>query len=844
LKVRGVSSQFNTNLAAVIGLLAIGYGVPASASALQNVFISKSDDDAFIEIRFNCLHRFDSLSSPGPASDFEINLTRFADCDAISSRDGGQSSTRPTGRGIVALDEVDYLALDGGDATVRLRFVQPVEIDIVQTGDLRGLKVRLAAITGTPGEVRPPEKRATETVLPPARTAERLARADAAALERAARRDAAASVPADYAVNLQTSVTEAEFAGLSDVALDSEQLYVMKSERGADPVFRLRLGFFATEAQAEVALSRLQARYPAAWVVKIGAADREQAASGSPARGMAPLAPALAVAVASAGTVATRSAEELGALMADARAAVLAGDFARAAALYTAVITEPQNSFSRDARELLGVARQRNGEVPGAIAEYRRYLEDYPDGEGSERVRQRLVALTTARDAPKTSLRTASRGENADSWDAFGSFSQYYRHDAADLAGKGMTTKASVVQSDASYDLRKRGDRFDFASRARLGYDYDVLNEAGSLGNRTRIYDLYADLFARDLGLGARVGRQTERSGGVLGRYDGAHVSYQLRPDIKLNVMGGFPVYLSSDSVDTSRVFYATSVDVNNVLELFDTSVFFNTQSIDGIEDRQAAGVEMRYFDGSRSVVGLVDYDIGFGTLNTLSLIGNWYFDSGLALSASADYHRSPFPVAENALIGQAAGTIDELLQSFTEDQVRQLAEDRSGEVLNYSLGVSRPLAERWQINADVTFTQLAEGPGSGGVLALPDSGREYYVYTSLVGSSLFKEGDVSILGLRYSDSDFAQVATLYLDSRYPVTSRLRLNPRLAVSLREITADNSSETLLSPSLRLLYRFARRYQIELEGGGDLGSRSGALNTDTTAYFVYVGYRTEF
>jgi hypothetical protein len=401
------------------------------------------------------------------------------------------------------------------------------------------------------------------------------------------------------------------------------------------------------------------------------------------------------------------------------------------------------------------------------------------------------------------------------------------------------------VLTDGNFGLRKRGDHFDFASRATLGYDYDLLNESTGPGNRTRIYDLYADLYDRDWDLGVRVGRQTERSGGVLGRYDGAHLSYQLRPDVKLNFMGGFPVYLSSDSLDTDRTFYGLSVDLNDLLYGIDTSLFFNTQSVDGVTDRQAVGAEMSYFDGSRSVVGLADYDISFGTLNALNLVGNWSFDSGLAISASADYRRSPFPLTENALIGQTAGTIDELLQSLTEDQIRQLAEDRSGEMLTYSLGLSQPLAQRWEINADFSVTQIAEGPGSGGVLALPDSGTEYYVYASLVGSSLFTEGDVSILGLRYSDSYNTRTSTVYLDSRYPVTSGLRLNPRLALSLRDISEDNSSEWLLSPSLRLLYRFARHYEIELEGGGELGSRTGGVaDTDTTAYYIYMGYRADF
>jgi len=829
-------------LAACVGFLAAVHGTPASASVLQNVFVSRSDGVAVVEFRFSCFHRLTGPSSLGPATVFEISLARIGQCGTPRAGDAAQESTRPSGREIVALEEVDYLWRDRDEAVVKLRFSRPVQIDVLQTGDLTGLRVRPREAAGVSGAAAAPESPAGGTPVPLARTPERLARADAAALERAARRNAPAAEPlANYALNLATSRTEVLTPDPGDVAIAGEQLYVTKSELGMEPVYRLRLGFFATEAQAELVLARVASRFPSAWVVKVGAADHEQATYGLLAAPAAPVDTSVATAH---GDVATRSADELAALMAQARTAVLAGDFAGAASFYTMVLAEPPNDYSRDARELLGVARQRSGESAQAIAEYRRYLEEYPDSDGAARVSQRLAALTTARDVPKSGLRAASRGSEASSWDTFGSFSQYYRHDAADLAGQGMSTKVSMVQTDGTFDARRHGDSFDIAGRATLGYDYDLLDEPAAPGNRTRIYDLYADVYHRDRGIGVRVGRQRERSAGVLGRFDGARVSYQLRPDIKLNVLGGFPVYLSSDSLETDRVFYAASVDLNDLFAGIDTSFFFNTQSIDGVEDRQAVGAELRYFDGSRSLVGLADYDIGFGTLNTFSLLGNWYFDSGLAISASADYHRSPFPLTENALIGQSAGSIDELLQSLTEEQVRQLAEDRSGEMLNYSLGLSQPLGERWQVNVDFTAAQIAEGPGSGGVLALPDSGNEYYVYTSLVGSSLFTEGDVSIFGLRFSDTDIARVSTLYLDSRYPLTNALRLNPRLAVSLRDIAADNSTETLVSPSLRLLYRFARRYQIELEGGGDIGSRSGDENSDTTAYFIYAGYRADF
>lgn len=825
----------------VVGVLAAGYGTQAFAGALQNVFISRSEDVAVIEIRFNCFHRFASQTPQGQSATFQLTLVRMEQCGPVTA-EGGRDSTRPAGREIVALDEVDYVARERGEATLELRFIRPVQIFIRQTGDLGGLQVRLRAPTGAPEEALVPAVPAAQAAAPSARTPERIARADAAAAERAARLKAPATAStANYAINLSTTATQVVTADLTGVAASGERLYAMKSELDTGTVFRLRLGFFTTEASAETALARLKGRYPDAWIVKIGAADHDMAETLSPATvaEQAPLAAAPAAA-----TGAARTPEMLAALMADARAAVLAGDFSKSARLCTEVLAEPPNQFSAEAREVLGVSRERTGQFPQAIAEYRRYLEQYPEGEGADRVRQRLVALTTARDAPKTGLRAASRGE-AGSWDAFGSFSQYYRRDSAYTAN-GQTATASMFLTDGDVSVRKRGDRFDFASRATLGYDFDLLSGPSALGNRTRIYNLYADLYDRDLGLGARLGRQTDRSAGILGRYDGIHVSYLVRPDIKLNVVGGFPVYLSSDGLDTNRVFYGTSVDFNHLLNRFDTSIFFNMQQIGGVTDRQAVGAEVRYFDGTRSVIGLVDYDFNFGTLNSFNVIGNWAFESGLAVSASADYRRSPFPLTENALIGQTAGTIDELLRSLTEEQIRQLAVDRSGKMLTYSLGLSQPLAQRWQVNADFSFVQLAEGPGSGGVLALPDSGREYYFYTSLVGSSLFTEGDVSIFGFRFSDSYNTRTTAFYVDSRYPLTNRLRVNPRLTLSLRQIDAGNASEWVARPSLRLLYRFARHYQVELEGGGDVGTRNGTtyVNGNNAAYYFYMGYRAEF
>jgi hypothetical protein len=80
---------------------------------------------------------------------------------------------------------------------------------------------------------------------------------------------------------------------------------------------------------------------------------------------------------------------------------------------------------------------------------------------------------------------------------------------------------------------------------------------------------------------------------------------------------------------------------------------------------------------------------------------------------------------------------------------------------------------------------------------------------------------------------------------RFPLTQQLRVNPRLLVSRREITAGDATETLLRPGLRLLYRPGRHYQFDLDAGSELGSRDSSGKTNnSTGYYLYVGYRADF
>jgi hypothetical protein len=822
-------------------LLLLAGMVAGTAVAEEEVaaLISRTGDMADVAIRFACPNR---LVGQAPSSDRSmtvIRLERLAPCPGSAS--AVRSASRPLGRELAALTRLDYTSGGGGQATLGLRFDREVEVTVGQAGDLRGLLVQVRVPAGSVPRagVAPP---ALAGASPPAATGPtpgQVARAEERARLAAQPRPAPPPPPARYAVNLRSTTDPVDLSAATGVPQAAGQkLYVSDLTLDDQVWHRLRLGFFVTVAEAEAALVTLRDRYPDAWVTAV--TDTERAGAGVPGPG-ADRKTALATAPGTGTLTAARATE----LLAEARAAIIGRNYARAIDRATAALAAPADIQAAEAREILGVARERAGDLEQAAAEYGQYLVDHPDGDGAGRVRQRLTALTTAREAPRESIRGGTVPEVDSGWEFSGGLSQFYWLDSLDFGGDAGTEEQSAVFSDANFVARRSGRRFDFESRATLGYTYDLSSGAGAPGDETRIYNLYADLHDRDLGLSARLGRQTLRNQGVLGRFDGAILSWDVAPSYRLNLLGGVPVYYPGDPPETDRTFWGASVDVLDLLDLVDVNVFVNIQEVDGISDRQSAGAEVRYFGAGRALTALVDYDFSYSELNSLVAVGNWTFGNGVTVSGQYDWRKAPYLTTENALIGQPASSIQELLLTYTEAEVRQLALDRSGAMQSLAFGVSAPVSARFEVSADVTTSSYEATPDSGGVRDTPDSDTLVYSWLSLTGTSLIREGDMTVFGLRYSDSGAFASTALFVDTRIPVGRNLRVNPKLLVSRREVSPGDLTEMLYRPGLRLLYRLDRRFRLELEGGGEFSSTDGATTSnDATGYYLYAGYTADF
>lgn len=643
-----------------------------------------------------------------------------------------------------------------------------------------------------------------------------------------------------YVVNLLSSAEPINPSELPPLDIFPRyRLYAIVYREDGKTWHRLRMGFFSTWAGADEIRQGLKKVFPEVWVAKVSRKEVLESAKHEvqvaikaapvpekPAPRAVPEKPAPAPA----------RAEEL---MEKAARAMTEGDYSKAIALYSAVLREKDGKYAMEALELLALAREKKGEIAKAVSDYRKYLSLYPKGEGAERVRQRLAGLETAEEFPKERLKKteARKAETT----VYGSFSQFYnRSENFTGQGPGVINRSSV-SNDLDLNVRKKSELYETRFAFSGGYEFDLLDGE----NETRLSQLYFEGIDRWRFLSGRFGRQNLSTGGVLGRFDGALVSYRLISRIKANVVGGFPVESSVfEKFSADRRFIGANLDIGPLFESLDFNVFFINQIASGMTDRRAAGLEARYFRPERSLLALFDYDLFYSAVNTALLTGSWTFKNETTLNASVDYRKSPVLTTTNALIGQSVGSLDDLNATYSEEEIRELARDRTPVSRSLMIGASRPINKKFQVNGDLTVSSLSSTPASGGVEASEGTGVEYFLSTQLVGSSLLKEGDVTIFGLRYADSSGSNTAGFNLNSRYPVSRSWRINPRFGLDYI-FNRPTGDELKVRPALRTDYNWGRTLRLEFEGGVEWSNLRADTGTESSLdYFLTAGYRLDF
>jgi tetratricopeptide (TPR) repeat protein len=541
-------------------------------------------------------------------------------------------------------------------------------------------------------------------------------------------------------------------------------------------------------------------------------------------------------------------------LLEQARTAFTAGEYQKTIQLTTAILEMPASKESKDALELLGVARERNGQIAHAKAEYEKYLTLYPDGEDAKRVSQRLAGLVTAASKP-TSLASASSTKGKKTikptgWQSIGSFSQYYYRDERSIDEEDNMVDLSSLISTFDMRSRKRTEDYDHRFQITADHAYDFLDNE----SEGRFSRLFYEIINRENNNNFKIGRQTYSEGGVLGLFDGAVLGLGVTQKSKINAAAGYLLDIE-DLLDFNytkdRKFASVSVDVGNEFKDWDISFYFIQQMVDSIVDRQAVGGEIRYFKSTFNIFNLIDYDTSYNDLNIFLLNANWLFPQQGTFFTTIDIRKVPYLSTSNALQGQPVQTMNELLEVFSEEEVRQLAQDRTATSNTFTIGGSKQLngfmkgRGQYQVSGDVTYNTISDMPASGGVPVLPGTGDNYFVGGQFIGSSIIKRGDTSILSLRLGFTEISDDLTLTFDTRYPITEKFRFNPRIQYFRREGTENDNLLTTLRLSIKADYRLINRMLVEGEVGYDkTDDQLGNIVTKSESVFGYIGYRLDF
>ena len=543
-------------------------------------------------------------------------------------------------------------------------------------------------------------------------------------------------------------------------------------------------------------------------------------------------------------------------LLDQARAALTAKDYDTAIKLLTKLLSEPESPASQEAQELIGIARERNGQLAHAKAEYEEYLRRYPTGEGADRVRQRLAALlksalaqATQGRAPQPGATGKTAAEQESPWFLRGSLSEYFYHDqlksvvtddnAHVVIDNGFTTLQSQLVSSIDADAGIDTGAYSVKLRVSAAESKNFLSTGR---DETFVGQFYLEAATGDRTLLGRIGRQYRTTGGMLGRYDGFLVSYQPLEHLRAEILGGFPVDSSRSSFNTQRRAIGGTLTFLN--GPWNADIYGLYQTDHGILDRLPVGVEGRYVDGQSSLLGLFEYDVHFNDISVALFNGTMNLGH-TAINVGLDYRRAPLLRTSDALIGQPVSTLDQLLQIFTEKEIHQLALDRTAKSESGFVGITQQFDDQFSLGFDATIWNLTGMPASGGVPAIPAMGTEYYFAGHLVGTSLLMDGDMGMATLGYSSEYQAHRYTIDLNTRFPLMHELRVGPRIFASYRETTGGSARRYTVRPTIRLNYRAWSNVELEFEGGAELEDDVFTSSSVKTWDFITnLGLRVDF
>lgn len=572
-------------------------------------------------------------------------------------------------------------------------------------------------------------------------------------------------------------------------------------------------------------------------------------------------------------------------LVSDSRLAIAAGNFSSAIDLLNTVLNLPYNLSSQDAQELIGEARESNGELAKAKIEYELYLKLYPEGDGAKRIKKLLIAVDEKIKSSGIAAATEQSKQTDDNRETtvYGFWDQYYydahSHNYNPAPTKNSTTHdQSSLVSTLNITARTRKNQYDGRIVFRNRQTMDFL-PGKSHSNRDRTDAAYLEFENHETDYFFRLGRQNGNTGGVLGRFDGAWFRYGFTPKFKINFVGGT---LDEYRVDYRRHFYGVNFDIGPVAENWSSNIFFLEQKVKEVTDRRAIGGELRYFAPNRSGYSVVDYDTLYNRVNIAMLQGNFQTEAGTNFNFLVDYRNSPILTTTNSLTSKFFSdrllvdpnaaiptTLNQAIRSGLSEQfLQQLAIDNTLQTETAFFGATRQVTPRWQLGADVQVNRTSGAPGASaaaialykqralenGIVLSPadilnftnsvsSTGSIWTYHLQAVGTDVLFKGDTSVISSNYSASEISRSRSILFTNGIAPSDKWRIDSSFQF-LKQDSDPRVTTTIMSPTVRASYRIKEKTSIEAEIRFDIqNTNDDTGHTRMLRDAAFIGYRID-
>lgn len=634
-----------------------------------------------------------------------------------------------------------------------------------------------------------------------------------------------------YVINLSSSDTK-EKTKVPNSLIEKFQTYQIKVKIKNKIWYKSRLGFFTNKRTANNVISKLQNIYPDSWIDHIKKYDKKYLKKWTQRR----------IRTIKKPKTKRLSIEKQTILIEKAKQYIIDAQYQKAIPIFRKIYQAGSGYFRQEALELLGVCRERNGQLAHAVAEYRTYLKQYKtDMAASHRVKQRLNALLTANNNPKKAL-TKDNGlaQRPASWQYYGALFQFYDKNEIDISSTSTIVSVEQLTTNVSFSSRLIDSDYKIKTQFNAIHGYDIENEETT---DERITRLYIDVLSPSRTYSVRAGRQRSSSNGAQGRFDGFDFGYRFNTKAQVKLVTGYPVEINP-TVEHHDDKYFTSLGlyIQPVNKYIDYNIYVLEQIADGLIDRNEIGLEFRYRHPKRSLVTLYDYSTQYKKTNYFVTIFNWKYPNNSSINVYLDYRQSPFLSTTNALQGQVGvSTLGDLLQTLSEDEIEQLSKDRSAISKSMTIKYSIPQNEKIKYQTDFSVSSLSGTISSGGVAATQNPDNEYSLAFSLLGKKWLMKYDNYLLRVRKSQLATSDADVIDISARYRFNKTWRFGPRLRFDNRDYD-DGRKIKKDRTSFRLDYKYNKSVKLELDFSVENKTTTSptATTQDETDNIIHFGY----